>query len=324
MNARTRRTTGKVALLTALALGAAACGGSSGGGGGNASGSGAFGKLDMSKVSLTISSKDFTENQVLGELFAKSFEAAGAKVNRKINLGGTEVNRKALLSGGVDAYPEYNGTGWTVQLGHDDPGRDEAALTAKVTKEDLAKNKIHWLGRSAFNDTYGFATGPALTKKNGGPFDLQGMAKYLAANPSAKACMETEFPDRPDGLVLYSNATNTKIPGKQIQILDTGIIYGQTAKGGCDFGEIFTTDGRIPALKLSIVDDGGAFIIYNSSLTVRDETYKKAPKAFDQIAQKLLSGLDNDTMATLNKKVDVDGGDLGDVADEYLKSKKLI
>ncbi len=144
----------------------------------------------------------------------------------------------------IDVYPEYNGTGWTVHLKHQDPGKDPDALTKKVADEDFKKNDIKWVGQSPFNDTYGFAANGDLAKKEGG-FDFDSMAAYLKANPDTKVCMETEFPDRPDGLVLFEKATGYKIPQSQIQILDTGLIYTQTSDGKCDFGEVFTTDGRI-------------------------------------------------------------------------------
>ncbi len=102
--------------------------------------------------------------------------------------------------------------------------------------------------------------------KEGG-FDLQSMADYLKANPDAKLCLETEFPDRPDGLILFDKATGYTVPQSQIQILDTGLIYTETAKGSCQFGEVFTTDGRITALNLSLVKDPGVFILYNASYT---------------------------------------------------------
>lgn len=328
MSRRTPTTRMLLAALAALALFAAGCGsnddeGSSGDSGGGA-GEGEFTELDMSEVSITIGSKDFTENQVVAEIFAQSIEAAGGEVDRQINLGGTNVNREALTSGQIDAYPEYNGTGWTVHLGHDDPGDDPEALTEKTATEDLEANEIHWLGRSGFNNTYGFATGPDLTDENGGGFDLQGMADYLKENPDAVACMETEFPDRPDGLVLFEEATGFKIPQNQQSILDTGIIYNETAQGNCQFGEVFTTDGRIPALDLTVVDDGGAFILYNMSFTITDEAYQQAPEEFVQISEAILNDLDDDTMADLNKQVDVEGEEMDDVVKKYLVEQGLI
>ena len=317
------------AILLPLALVAAACGSDDGddssdsGDSGDSSSSGALADIDMSGLDVTVGSKDFTEQFVLGEILVQALEATGANVTNEVNLGGTSVNREALLAGEIDMYWEYNGTGWTVHLAQEDPSDDPDTLTEAVREMDLAENSIQWVGQAPFNNTYGFATGPALTEENGGPFDLQGMADYLKENPDAQVCMETEFPNRPDGLVLFTEATGYEIPEGQQQILDTNVIYTETAQGGCSFGEIFTTDGRIPALDLSIVDDGGAFILYNVSLNVRDETYQEAPDQFDALVPLLVDPLDEATMAELNRQVSVDGEDAADVAKQYLQDQGL-
>ena len=317
------------AILLPLALVAAACGSDDGddssdsGDSGDSSSSGALADIDMSGLDVTVGSKDFTEQFVLGEILVQALEATGANVTNEVNLGGTSVNREALLAGEIDMYWEYNGTGWTVHLAQEDPADDPDTLTEAVREMDLAENSIQWVGQAPFNNTYGFATGPALTEENGGPFDLQGMADYLKENPDAQVCMETEFPNRPDGLVLFTEATGYEIPEGQQQILDTNVIYTETAQGGCSFGEIFTTDGRIPALDLSIVDDGGAFILYNVSLNVRDETYQEAPDQFDALVPLLVDPLDEATMAELNRQVSVDGEDAADVAKQYLQDQGL-
>ena len=75
----------------------------------------------------------------------------------------------------------------------------------------MKENDIKWVGRSPFNDTYGFAANGDLAKEEG-PFDFDSMAAYLKENPDTTVCMETEFPDRPDGLVLWEEATGYKIP----------------------------------------------------------------------------------------------------------------
>ena len=317
------------AILLPLALVAAACGSDDGddssdsGDSGDSSSSGALADIDMSGLDVTVGSKDFTEQFVLGEILVQALEATGATVTNEVNLGGTSVNREALLAGEIDMYWEYNGTGWTVHLAQEDPSDDPDTLTEAVREMDLAENSIQWVGQAPFNNTYGFATGPALTEENGGPFDLQGMADYLKEKPDAQVCMETEFPNRPDGLVLFTDATGYEIPEGQQQILDTNVIYTETAQGGCSFGEIFTTDGRIPALDLSIVDDGGAFILYNVSLNVRDETYQEAPDQFDALVPLLVDPLDEATMAELNRQVSVDGEDAADVAKQYLQDQGL-
>jgi osmoprotectant transport system substrate-binding protein len=300
----------------AVSLGLSGCGG-----GGSESGSAS---QDLEGVKLTVGSKDFTENILLGKMFAQAVEANGAEVTDKTNLGGSAVNRAALLNKRIDMTPEYNGTGWTVYLKHPNPAKDPLTLYKKVAAEDLKKNGVKWIGTSPFNNTYGFAASPALAEKNGGEFDLQGMADYLKANPSAKVCMETEFPDRPDGLTLFEKATGYEIPASQTQILETGLIYTQTGKGDCDFGEVFTTDGRIQALKLSLVKDPGVFILYNVSFTMLDAEYKKHAAVYDKIAEDILKPLDNEKMASLNAQVDVEGTPADKVAEDYLKEQKII
>jgi len=185
-------------------------------------------RYDLSGVDITVGSKDFTEQLVLGELIAQAFQAAGANVTNQVNLGGTQVNRAALLSGDIDVYPEYNGTGWTVHLGRMDPAFDPDQLTANVAAADLEENGIRWLGRSPFNNTYGFAVNQDFVDANGAP-TLQDMADFLAANPDATVCMESEFPNRPDGLALFEQATGFRVPTFQTRILDVNLIYTETA-----------------------------------------------------------------------------------------------
>ncbi len=145
------------------------------------------------------------------------------------------------------------------------------------------------------------------------------MADYLEANPDTTVCMETEFPDRPDGLVLFEEETGYEVPRSQIKILDLGLIYTETDKGACDFGEVFTTDGRIPALNLELVEDPGVMIVYNVSYTYRNEVYKENAELYDQLADDIFADLDNEKMAELNAQVDVDGMQAEQVAEDYLK-----
>ena len=290
----------------------------------SSSSGGSLAGYDLSGIEIAVGSKDFDEQLILGEMMVAAFEAAGATVDNKVNLGGTNVARAALLSGEIDIYMEYNGTGWTVHLGQEDPSFDSEVLTSGVAERDLAENNIVWVGRSPFNNTYGFTSSPEVTEANGGPFTLTTMMEYVAANPDAIVCMESEFPSRPDGLILTENHTGITLPDSQQRILDTGIIYTETAANNCDFGEVFTTDGRIPALGLTLVEDPGVNIVYNVSGTIRSDKYNEAPEAFDGIINAILAPLDNVKMAELNGKVSADGEDPADVAREYLVSEGFI
>ncbi len=274
-------------------------------------------------VSVTVGSKDFTENILIGQMLAQALAAEGADVTDQTDLGGTSVNREALLSGEIDVYPDYNGTGWTVHLGQQEPSKDPQTLYDAVAEMDLAENQIQWVGLSPFNDTYGFAANGDLAAAEGG-FDLQSMADYLEANPDATLCLETEFPDRPDGLILFSDATGYTVPQDQIQILDTGLIYTETANGACQFGEVFTTDGRIIALNITLVDDPGVFILYNASYTWNDAVYQENADVYKRLADEIFAPLDAAKMAELNALVDVEGNKAEDVAADYLKEIGIL
>jgi osmoprotectant transport system substrate-binding protein len=313
-------------ILGASALALAACSSDSGESAGGDSGGGdaIANQYDMSGIDVAVGSKDFDEQLILGQMMVQALEAAGANVDDKVNLGGTAVAREALLSGDIDVYMEYNGTGWTVHLGQEDPSFDPDELTTAVREQDLADNNIVWVGQSPFNNTYGFASSPAVTEANGGPFSLQTMMEYVRDNPDAVVCMESEFPDRPDGLILTETATGIELPDAQQNILDTGVIYTETANDNCTFGEVFTTDGRIPALGLSLVEDPGVNILYNVSATVRNETYEQAPEAFDGIVDAILAPLDNLKMAELNARVSAEGEEPAAVARDYLVEQGII
>ncbi|HWL42938.1 MAG TPA: glycine betaine ABC transporter substrate-binding protein [Ilumatobacter sp.] len=277
--------------------------------------------LDFSGLTVNVGSKDFVEQFVLGQLLIVALEAGGATTVDNVNLGGTNVNRDALLNGEIDAYFEYNGTGWTVHLGNDDPSFDSTELTNDTCVADLAENGIRWLGVSPFNNTYGFATSGDSPAAG---VDLQGMADYIADNPDAVVCMEVEYPNRSDGLVLFEEHTGFVIPDGQIEILDSGVIYDETASGNCTFGEIFTTDGRIVSLGLDVVEDPGVHIIYNVSLTIGDDLYQQAPEAWQAVADTILRPLDDDTMAELNRQHSEDGLSARQVAETFLREQGLI
>lgn len=335
-----RHTSRLVAIFAILALLVAACGGgdseettttASGGGddGGTTmapGGEAEFDQYDLSGISISVGSKDFDEQLVLGNMLKVAFEYVGADVEDNINLGGTNLAREALLNGDIDTYVEYNGTGYAVHLAIEDEIPDDPeTLTSIVREQDLEQNDIHWLSRAPFNNTYGFVSAPSVTAENGGEaYDFQGMADYLEANPDATLCLESEFPNRDDGLVLFEDATGYTVPDDQIDILDTGLIYTETANDNCAFGEVFTTDGRIQELDITLVQDPGVMILYNVSINMRDDLYQQAPETFDAMAEAMLSGLTQEQMTQLNYEVSSLGESPEDVARGYLVDQGLI
>ena len=158
----------------------------------------------------------------------------------------------------------------------------------------------------------------AATRFSVDRFDLEAMAEYLEDNEETVVCVEPEFPDRNDGLVLFEADTGYSIPDDRIRVFDDAAdIYGAVAAGVCDFGEVFTTDGRIDSLELTTVVDPGVFYVYNVSLNIPTDLYEQAPDAFDDVVADILGPLSQTRMTELNRRVS-DGEPVSEVAADFL------
>jgi osmoprotectant transport system substrate-binding protein len=281
-------------------------------------------------VSITVGSKDFTEQYVLSEILIQALEARGAEVTDTTDTGDTPTTRAALLNGDIDAYFEYNSTGWVQHLGNSDPSTDGEELTEAVREAD-ADNGILWIGRSDFNNTYGFAVTPSIRQENlasrsnnAQAFDLQSMADWMEDNPDTIICVEPEFPARDDGLVLFEEATGFDVPDDRIRIFeDNSQIHEAVADGDCDFGEVFTTDGQLDALELTTVIDPGVFYVYNVSLNIRRDVYEQAPEAFDELVEDIITPLSQVRITQLNERVAFEGDPVELVAEDYLEQFEI-
>lgn len=278
----------------------------------------------FSGLSVTVGSKNFTEQYVLAEILLQALSARGAEVVDASDTGDNSATRQALLDGDIDAYWEYNSTGWVVHLGQSDPAQDGEELTEDVAGLDLSSNNIVWVGRSSFNDTYGFAASPEVadetlaTRFSLEALDLEGMAEYLENNPERIVCIEPDFSDRNDGLPLFEDRTGFSIPQDQLRVIDDeAAIYQETADGNCDFGEVFTTDGRIDQLGLTTVVDPGVFYVYNVSLTLPKSLYDQAPEAFDDLVADILNPMSQSRITDLNGRVSA-GEPVAEVAKSFL------
>jgi osmoprotectant transport system substrate-binding protein len=297
----------------ALLLTACSSGGSSGGGEGVLSG-----------ASLSVGGKDFTEQLILCEISDAVLADAGADVTNKCNIQGTEATRAALLSGDIDTYWEYTGTGWITHLGNTDAIQDSQEQYDAVAEQDLAENDIVWLDYAPFNNTYALAANADTIAKYGDISTLSELAEVNDGGEAPGLCVESEFSVRNDGLPGMAEAYETEFTADQISELATGAIYQATGEGTCEFGEVFTTDGRIVQFDLTVLEDDKSFFpIYNPTPTVRGDVMEEWP-AIAEVFAPVSAALDNDTMTELNASVDVDGNDPADVARDWLTEKGLI
>jgi osmoprotectant transport system substrate-binding protein len=272
-------------------------------------------------VTVKVGSKEFDEQLILGQLTIKTLCAAGAKVVDRTNTKGSTQSRKKLQDGVVDVVWEYTGTGWIAYLGHSKPIFNPQKQYEAVKKEDLAKNKLLWGPMAPFNNTYAFAVTEAFGKKNNLTTSSD-MAAYIKKNPSASVCVESEYAARPDGYPGYKKAYG--YTGGKLKSLGTGVVYTQLAKGNCDFGEIFTTDGRLAALHLRVLkDDKQYHPLYNGVAVTRADFNKAHPQML-QVLKPLAAVLTTPTMTNLNKLKSADGEKPDKIATDFLKSKGFL
>jgi osmoprotectant transport system substrate-binding protein len=281
--------------------------------------------VDLSGASISVGSKNFTEQLVLGKIAVILLQSAGADVTDLTNIPGSASARYAQIDGQVDMEWEYTGTAWISYLGHTKPIADEQKQYEAVRDEELEKNGLVWSKPAPMNNTYGFAT-PTETLEELGISKLSEVADLPVDQRTF--CVESEFKNRNDGfepmLEKYDLALGKDVPQGNVKTLATGAIYAATDKGECNFGEIFTTDGRIKALDLTVLEDDRQFFPkYNVATVFRKEVLDEHPdleKLFAPVSAKL----DDKTLIELNAQVDVDGRDPVDVAHAWLKQEGFL
>ncbi|WP_372498211.1 glycine betaine ABC transporter substrate-binding protein [Streptomyces marispadix] len=273
---------------------------------------------------LTVTSKEFTEQIILGKVMGLVFRAAGADVVDRTAVQGSIGARSAVETGTADGMYEYTGTSWITYLGHTKPVVDPMEQWRAVRDEDRAKG-VEWLAPSKLDNTYALVVSDRLQKKYGTK-TLSDVAELTREKPeSASICVENEFASRQDGLKGMAKKYGMRFPEGKVHKMAGGVVYTQTAHGKpCVFGAIAATDGRIPALKLRILEDDRKFFPnYNVAPEMNSKTMKEHPE-IEKLLAPITEALDNKTAQKLNAKVDVDGQDPHDVARDWLVREGFI
>ena len=275
-------------------------------------------------ATFTVGSKQFTEQIILGHITKQALQFTGARVNDQIRLGGTSVNRQALVSGRIDMYWEYTGTGWITHLNRTQPINNPRRQWLAVKRADAA-NGVTWLEPGPFDNTYAFA----VRKERVSQFGVRKISDFgrflRTRSRDATLCVTNEFLVRDDGLPGIEKHYRFRWPRDKVVVLAAGVIYQATDQGRvCNFGIVFATDGRIQGLGLTVIgDDKKFFPVYNPALNVRQDVFDKHPELAD-VFEPIAKALDTETMQKLNANVDVQGDSPAQAAEDFLKDKKLI
>ncbi|PSN11091.1 quaternary ammonium transporter [filamentous cyanobacterium CCP5] len=298
---QTRRWFTQTALGLSVAVAIAACGGGGGG-----------------EDTISVGSKDFTEQLILGEMYALLLEEEGLTVERKLNLGGTPVAQAALESGEIDLYPEYTGTGLLTVLKA--PVMTDPQEVYQTVADGYAEQfNLVWLEPAPMNNTQALATTPEVAEEYG----LTSISD-LAANASQLVMIgPPEFEVREDGLPGIKEAYGD-FDLESYKAVDAGLRYQGLVDGEADVAVAFGTDGEIAAYDLLVLeDDKNIFPPYQVAPVVRQEALEANPEIADAL-NRLSPLLDDDTMRQLNYEVSGNQREPADVAREFLVDAGLI
>lgn len=315
-----------LAALVALAALAAGCNGDGAPAGDGddqpAEGDAVADQVDLSEASVTVGSKEFTEQRIVGQMAVVALEAAGADVTDQTGLQGTEVVRNALESGEIDLYWEYTGTGWITILGNTEFLEGPEEYYERVRDAD-AENGVVWLEPSEVNNTYAFFYNPAVNDL--GIETISELAELAESDPEqVTLCAATEFITRDDGLPGVTEAYGFEF--SEVAELDLNLAINAAVEGEeCTIGEIFQTDPLIAAEDLTVLeDDQNFFPVYNLAMTVREDAYSEHSDAYDELFGAITDLLDNDAMRDLNARVDLEGMEPEQVARDFLVENGII
>jgi glycine betaine/choline ABC-type transport system substrate-binding protein len=270
-------------------------------------------------TTITVGSKNFTEQFVLGEIYSQALEAAGYKVKRQLNLGSELIAYAALKAGKVDAYPEYTGTALTAffKVKTADVPRD-AQKAYEDTKAGMAKDNITALAPTPFENTYRLGMTKEGAAKIGNPktiSDLKGKEGDLSISgfPECK--------QRQDCLLGVQDAYGLKF-GKFVTSEQK---YQVLKSGDADVAFIFTTDGDLASGEYAILDDDKKFFPpYNITFAVRNEVMEKLGPEGQKVIEDVQKPLTDQVMQELNARVDIDKQKPADAARDYLQKAGFV
>ncbi len=268
---------------------------------------------------IRVGSKNFTEQVILGEIAAQLLEKRlGRPADRKLNLGSTLLAHQAILSGGLDTYPEYTGTALTAIL-HLPPAADPKAVFETVKREYQARFSVLWLPPLGFNNSFAMVTPGELARRH----KLKTLSDAAAYQPGWKLGAGYEFLDRPDGLAALRNAYGLPIDGPPVT-MDLGLLYQALEQGQVTMAAGNTTDGQLSNLDVVILeDDRHAFPPYQAAFMVRESAMTEHPDLAGTL--EMLSGKFTDKrMRELNDSVDGRHRSARETAAKFLLGANLV
>ncbi|MEO1144533.1 MAG: glycine betaine ABC transporter substrate-binding protein [Cyanobacteria bacterium J06638_22] len=293
-----------LALLTATLVVACAGGGDTGD--------------DAASASIRVGSKDFTEQFIIGEMYALVLEDAGFEVERKLSLGGTPVAHEGLLNDEIDVYPEYTGTGLLTILKLP-ASSDQQAVYTSVADAYAEQFGLAWLEPAPMNNTQALA----MTQERATELGIATISDMAAQAGELVMVGPPEFQAREDGLPGIQAAYGD-FQLQEYKAVDPGLRYQALVEAEADVAVAFGTDGEISAFDLVVLeDDQQLFPPYQVAPVIRQDVLEANPGVADAL-NALAPLLTDETMQRLNYEVSGNQREPDEVAREFLVEEGLI
>jgi len=266
---------------------------------------------------VVVGSKNFTEQLILGELIAQQIEnKTHLPVERRFYLAGTYICHQAILEGRIDIYPEYTGTALTAVL-KDKPSADRDKVYDEVKTKYEKQFNLEVGLPFGFNDTFAIEIRGDDARKLG----LQTISQAATYTPTWRAGFGYEFMERPDGYKGLAATYGLRFADNP-RIMDLGLLTRALKDKQVDLIAGNATDGLIPALDLSVLeDDKHYFPPYEAVPVIRQETLGRHPE-LKQALDALAGKISDNEMRQLNYAVDGQHRDVKDVVREFLNKKQ--
>jgi osmoprotectant transport system substrate-binding protein len=267
---------------------------------------------------IVVGCKNFTEQIILGELVAEQIEnKTHLPVERRFYLGGTYIAHQSILAGRIDVYPEYTGTSLTAVL--KEPASSNSTAVYDRVKSEYERRFQLTLGPPlGFNDTFAIEVRGDDARR----LHLQTLSQAAQYAPQWRAGFGYEFMERPDGYkgLIATYGLRFSAPPR---IMDLGLLTRALKDHQVDLIAGNMTDGLIPALDLSVLeDDKHYFPPYEAVPVIREQTLAEHPElrpALDALASKISDA----EMRQLNYEVDGHKRDVKEVVRAFLRNKGL-
>jgi len=267
---------------------------------------------------IIVASKDFTEQDILGELLAQQIEATtDLKVDRRPRLGGSFICHSAITSGKIDAYIEYTGTVFTGIL-NQKVVSDPKEVYNQIKQAYAQQFDLEVMPPLGFENTFAMI----IRGEDARRYNIQTLSQVSQYTPQWRGGFGYEFLEREDGFPGLAKTYGLRF-AKSPQIMDLGLVYRALLQKQVDMVAGSSTDAQISRLGVVVLkDDKQYFPPYEAAPIVRQETLKKYPELRQAIAQ-LAGKISADEMRQLNNLVEGELRNIKDVVQEFRKLKGL-